>query len=696
VRVGLGLGEQVVAGAKDDRAQAGAKRLGAWQIEADWLLRHVAKAQYRRAHRHAVHVHVGPDLEGDLEPLVLGAVRANDGIDHGSSGGLAANYIYDIATDTNGNIWFATSSAGVSKFNGTATWQKYTIPVIAGTYVRDIHIAKDGKVWLATGTGASAYNGTTWTNYTTSNSGLRENLLYSVSSDNYGNIWFGGQDKGLSKFDETNWSYYSVFEGLANTCVYHIAIDKNNVKWFATGGGVSKAICVAPLTDFSTDVACYPASTVFTNLTTKTDNTTKYEWDIYNDDTIDYTTKNIIHKMKSFGYYQVKLNAINDNCSYSVSHDVFVNSMPDISILPSDTSIICEGNNFKLSAIIKNYCPFFQYKYEWSNGSADSIINITDEEKYFVKVINENCIRQSDTAYIKVIKPYDQSKICLVTVDSATGKNKIIWEKTPDKNIQSYNIYKVFGTLYQPIGNLPFGDLTVFKDFTSIPESMVDRYAISAIDSCGNESVKSPYHQTMLLQAATGTATNEAVLNWNKYIDESGVWVPEYYYIYKGKTKSSMALLDSVSGILETRYNDQKFDGISAYYQCSIRKKTPCDPANLLKAESGPYTQSLSNIVEFKTGSALDAANELAISSYPNPFSENLTLEFSLDKNSDVLIEVINATGQKTAEFSYKDLAAGTQQIQLSAAAMNIAEGLCYLKIVAAEKTSVVKCSLIK
>ena len=153
-----------------------------------------------------------------------------------------------------------------------------------------------------------------------------------------------------------------------------------------------------------------------------------------------------------------------------------------------------------------------------------------------------------------------------------------------------------------------------------------------------------------------------------------------------------MALIDSVSGLLETRYNDQKFDGISAFYQCAIYKKDACSPANILKAESGPYTQSLSNIVEFKTDKAGLSENELNVSAFPNPFSENLTVELLLDKKSDVYIEVLNSTGQKTTEFIYKNMSAENQHIIMDAKTMRIDKGICFLKIIVSDKVSIIKC----
>lgn len=81
----------------------------------------------------------------------------------------------------------------------------------------------------------------TWTTYSTSNSGLASNNVYSIVIDALGNKWFGTHGGGVSKFDNTTWTTYNTSNsGLANNYVWTIAIDASGSKWFGTSGGVSK------------------------------------------------------------------------------------------------------------------------------------------------------------------------------------------------------------------------------------------------------------------------------------------------------------------------------------------------------------------------------------------------------------------------------------------------------------------------
>ena len=362
-----------------------------------------------------------------------------------------------------------------------------------------------------------------------------------------------------------------------------------------------------------------------------------------------------------------------------------------ISMNYPDTAI-CANTSIVLSPLIKNKNMSHFYSYVWNTGATTSAITVKEEGTFFVKVTDQQtgCSATTQPVSVSIRYPYDKQKICMVTVSPVAGKNLIVWEKTPDQDIKSYHVYKVFGKSYFWIGEVPYDSVSVFTDLGSFPESYVSRYAISVEDHCKNESPVSPYHQTMLLQASKGTVLNQANLSWAKYEDEEGTFVPEYYYIYKGDSPSSMQMLDSVSGLLEPRYIDQKFNGIAAYYQIAVKKPVPCDPAGLLKAETGPYTQSLSNIVEYKISSAEDVSSSLHAVLSPNPVHEQCQLIFSLEKTSDVVIEIVNLIGVVEMNARYDGLSAGVHVLPLDVA--SLASGMYIVRVTAGMDVQELRC----
>jgi ligand-binding sensor domain-containing protein len=83
-------------------------------------------------------------------------------------------------------------------------------------------------------------NGTLWTGYNTAN-GLPSTSILAVAIDQQGNKWVGTQGSGVSKFNGSTWTTYTVDSGLvdSNNVVQSITIDKQGNQWFGTSNGFS-------------------------------------------------------------------------------------------------------------------------------------------------------------------------------------------------------------------------------------------------------------------------------------------------------------------------------------------------------------------------------------------------------------------------------------------------------------------------
>ncbi len=333
---------------------------------------------------------------------------------------------------------------------------------------------------------------------------------------------------------------------------------------------------------------------------------------------------------------------ISNFCGDVISNrmSVTVHSLPVVD-LGNDT-VICFGEQVVLD-------PGQFETYLWNDYDIQRVKHITSSGNYYVRVTDFNgCMNVSDSINIIVSAPYDNEEICLVTVDTATQKNMVIWEKTPDVGIVSYNIYRQSGFDFDLIATVPYDSLSVYLDQGSKPQERAARYAISVIDTCGNESPLSPYHQTIHLGSSLGSQPNTIVLDWTDYIDETASFIPEYYYIYRGTSPATLSLHDSISSIY-SEYNDLVPQG-SLYYQIVVNKITPCDPANLLKASAGPFSQSISNLEDNRLkedaiGNSL--AGQINLRVYPNPCRKQTTIAYTLQNTADIIIEVYNVIGEK-------------------------------------------------
>jgi ligand-binding sensor domain-containing protein len=135
-------------------------------------------------------------------------------------------------------LWICGYSKLLS-FDGS-TIKSYNAPNTG--FFNGIAFTKKRVCWLSTGDkGLYTYDGNSFTNYTTANSGIASNNNTCIGVDSSGNIWAGSQAQGLSKFDGKNWTIYNQSNSqLPGNQVWDINVDKNGVIWVCTFSGLVK------------------------------------------------------------------------------------------------------------------------------------------------------------------------------------------------------------------------------------------------------------------------------------------------------------------------------------------------------------------------------------------------------------------------------------------------------------------------
>ena len=151
-----------------------------------------------------------------------------------------------IAFQNDGKIWFTTANNGAYMYNGTS-WQQYKTSVFTGA--NSMTIDNNGNKWFATSAGLVKYDGSNWTAFNTSNSGLKFNTVNDLAVDKNGNVWLatGSFDEmsdpttgRIAKFDGTNWTYYNPFnDDMGSNFVSTIAVDPNGKIWAGTYSGLT-------------------------------------------------------------------------------------------------------------------------------------------------------------------------------------------------------------------------------------------------------------------------------------------------------------------------------------------------------------------------------------------------------------------------------------------------------------------------
>ena len=150
--------------------------------------------------------------------------------------GLVDNNVSCGTYEGNGVMWFGTQN-GISKFDGT-NWTNITtttdIALVSNT-ITAIKSMANGDLWVGTDFGVCKYSNSTCQCFT-STDGLGDDRIKYIEQSSDGRIWIGEYD-GLSIYDGTNWTSYNISDGLPFGGIQNIKFDNNLEAWMGSGFG---------------------------------------------------------------------------------------------------------------------------------------------------------------------------------------------------------------------------------------------------------------------------------------------------------------------------------------------------------------------------------------------------------------------------------------------------------------------------
>jgi ligand-binding sensor domain-containing protein len=147
------------------------------------------------------------------------------------------------------SLYVATEGGGVARvfknntdaISGASAYAKWGPIAMPSDSVYSICIAKDGTQWIGTDKGVARHRGhntlENWTVFDTDN-GLVDNVVQSIAAEPFGtNIWFGTKG-GVSVFDGTSWTSFTMKDGLISNNILFIMTDKNGIVYLGTDNGL--------------------------------------------------------------------------------------------------------------------------------------------------------------------------------------------------------------------------------------------------------------------------------------------------------------------------------------------------------------------------------------------------------------------------------------------------------------------------
>ncbi len=321
--------------------------------------------------------------------------------------------------------------------------------------------------------------------------------------------------------------------------------------------------------------------------------------------------------------------------------------------------------------------------YNWGNGAIGQTVDLPTQELISIEANDEFGCRYTDALNLELTEPFNDS-ICIVTFDENSGKNKVIWSKTDEKQTVSYVIYKISEITSEPelIGEVFFEMPNFFIDQDSDPMKESNRYFIKTFNSCQNELSTNQVtsHQTMLL---TSNLEDNGAINLN--------WTP-----YEGFEYASFKILRGFSLNDLTQIAERPIDSLSysdpnppagdLIYQIAIEAPSSC-----LVEGSEAITSTKSNVVLPRSNRSVDQYISNLIKVYPQPAKNQLTIDFPHSLSlSNGQIYLVDELGRQLAKWE-QDL---THHLTLDIS--TIRSGLYALVIQQEQKTFVKKITILK
>jgi hypothetical protein len=266
----------------------------------------------------------------------------------------------------------------------------------------------------------------------------------------------------------------------------------------------------------------------------------------------------------------------------------------------------------------------------------------------------------------------------MVTVDSASSKNKVIWEKPTKRGVDSFYVMKETNVtnVYNTIGRVGVNDSSIYVDANSLPQQHADRYEIAVKDSCGNLSLPSTQHKTIHLTINQGLGGV-----WNL------IWTPyegvnfTTYNIYRATQSGQYQLIGSVSST-NTSFTDVNPPSFVLNYKVTITHPGGCSPSS--KGSSQVLNETSSNIVLVDNSNGLQSLTSINLNVYPNPNDGYFNISFT-DKTYRT-IELLNVLGQVVYSMNTDEA-----KLAISKSESALAKGVYTLHVVQGTKQANVR-----
>jgi hypothetical protein len=310
--------------------------------------------------------------------------------------------------------------------------------------------------------------------------------------------------------------------------------------------------------------------------------------------------------------------------------------------------------------------------YVWTTPNVNS-------EECIIRIRDIYAFTSMDTSAAFTIMPFPETPLCMVTVDSLTNYNVIVWEKPDSGMIDDFLVYRetAQANVYEVIDTVGYNEEPVVTDFGSNPAVRPYRYKVGFIDSENRVFPASDYHQTIHLTISQGVGGNWN-LNWTPY---TGFDFSTYKILRKTGT-GSYEQISTISSSFSS-FTDFNAPAGDVAYIVAIERPGVCDTS----LRDNGFTDVRSNAASLNPVSVA-GSKEVNFSVYLVPANDQINIQFGDNAKGTIKLTITDVTGRIIYSEEYTDIQKGQVKTVNSS---NFKEGMYLLNVISSDNRTTKK-----